>query len=235
MSIFNFKKFRIHHQQSFKVGTDGILLGAWVTINRAQRILDIGSGCGLIALALAQRTESARITGVEIDDLSFEESIKNVEESPWNDRVEIFHDTIQSFSDKSNLKFDLIVSNPPYFINASKSFSKKKAIARHTDALPFEDVLKVANKQLSEDGRLSLVLPKTEGEIFIELALSQSFYLTRITRVHSKKGKPIERLLMEFSKIPGNLKEDELIIQFEKRNDYTPEYIQITKDFYTIM
>jgi tRNA1Val (adenine37-N6)-methyltransferase len=235
MSAFNFKKFKIHHQQSFKVGTDGVLLGAWIKLDNPHTILDIGSGSGLIPLILAQRTNSTVIKGVEIDDLSFEESVKNVEESPWSDRVEILHDSVQSFSDNTATKFDLIVSNPPFFNNSVKSSDKKKAIARHTDKLSFEDLIDVANKHLTEVGKLAVVLPKVEGENFIQLASSKGLYLNRLTEVSSKKDKPVERLLMEFSENDLVLEQDKLIIQFEKRNDYTPGYIELTKDFYTIM
>jgi len=235
MSAFNFKQFKIHHEESFKVGTDGVLLGAWVNLENKKKILEIGSGSGLISLVLAQRTKNSQITGVEIDNLSFHESMKNVKESPWTDRVKIYHDTIQHYSKKTDQFFDLIISNPPFFTDALRSTNKKKAIARHTDKLPFSDLLKVTSKHLTENGTLALILPKTEGDIFIDQAIRQGLFLTRVTEVQSKKEKPTERLLIEFGRIKKKLKKDQLIIQFEKRNDYTTDYINLTKDFYTIM
>lgn len=232
MSVFNFKQFKIHHEQSFKVGTDGVLLGTWVAVEQSHSILDIGSGSGLIPLILAQRTTETQVTGVEINVDAVEESLKNIEASPWIDRVTIYHDTVQAFTEKYSLKFDLVVSNPPYFINSTKSPQAQKNLARHTDSLSFEELLDAASKLLSNEGRLAIVLPKEEGEILISLAQSQGFYLTKLTEVRSKKDKPVTRLLMEFGLIHSTLIKDELIIQFDKRNDYTPEYIQLTKDFY---
>lgn len=235
MPPFNFKKFKIHHDHSFKVGTDGVLLGTWVNVEGKQNILDIGSGSGLIPLVIAQRTTTATISGVEIDQESVVEANQNVEESPWSDRVSIYCDTAQAYSAKRDDKYDLIVSNPPYFINATKSNNKKKDTARHTDQLPFEDLITVTNKHLTMEGKLAVVLPNEEGNIFMQLAKENELYLTRLTEVRSKKDKPVERYLMEFGRIESELKKDELVIQFEKRNDYTPAYIALTKEFYTIL
>ena len=232
--VFNFKQFKIQHEQSFKVGTDGVLLGTWVAVSNKKSILDIGSGSGLIPLVLAQRAKHAKIIGVEIDEASFQESSQNVSKSAWADRVTLFHETIQAYSEKNDQKFDLIVSNPPYFINSTKSPKSKKNIARHTDKLPFSDLVRVSLKHLTPEGRFALVLPKDEGKIFIQLAKEHGLFLIRLTEVRSKKDKPIERFLMEFSLIARDLEKNELIIQFEKRNDYTPDYIKLTKDFYTI-
>ena len=232
MSVFNFKKFKIHHQQSFKVGTDGVLLGAWVDVEQANAILDIGSGSGLIPLILAQRTDNSKITGIEIDEFAVEESRNNIEDSPWFDRLNIVHETVQAFTEKYSFKFDLVVSNPPYFINSTKSAKPQKNLARHTDSLSFEDLIDASLKLLFLEGKLAVVLPKEEGAIFISLAESKGFYLTKLTEVRSKIDKPITRLLMEFRRLASNLTKDELIIQFDKRNDYTPEYAALTKDFY---
>ena len=234
MKPFHFKQFKIYHEHSFKVGTDGVLLGTWVDVKDKTKVLDIGTGSGLIPLIIAQRSLNTEITGVEIDELSFLEATENVKKSPWNNRITILHTTIQVFAEKSVNEFDLIVSNPPYFINSMKSGNKKKNTARHTDSLSFEDLLKSAKKSLSSTGTLTLVLPKTEGDIFIETAKIYGFHLVRLTEVQSKKDKPIERLLMAFSFQKKELKKDNLIIQFETRNGYTAEYRQLTEEFYTI-
>jgi tRNA1Val (adenine37-N6)-methyltransferase len=232
MSVFRFKHFNIHHEQSFKVGTDGVLLGTWATIEKCNMILDIGSGCGLIPLILAQRTSSTQIIGVEIDKQATQEALKNIDESPWADRVKIVNDTVQAFAAKQSSKFDFIISNPPYFINSTKSTKKQQSTARHTDTLPFEDLLDATNKLLSSEGKLAVVLPKEEGEIFISLALEKGFHLTRLTEVRSKKRKPIARLLMEFERIFSVLVKDELLLQNETHHDYTIEYKHLTRDFY---
>ena len=235
MRPFNFKQFKIHHEQSFKVGTDGVLLASWVDVGEKETILDIGSGSGLIPLILAQRNKKAQIIGVEIDSLSYEESIKNVAESPWKDRVHIHHNTIQNFSTNTEQFYDLIISNPPFFNNAVKSANKQKAVARHTDKLPFQDIINVADKHLTATGSLAVILPNVEGELFISQAEQNSLFLTKKIEVRSKKDKPVERLLMEFSKVKQELQIEELVIQFEERNHFTPDYIKLTKDFYTIM
>ncbi len=234
MKPFHFKQFKIYHEQSFKVGTDGVLLGTWVNISGRQSVLDIGTGSGLIPLVIAQRTDKTTVIGVEIDELSFIEATKNVQASPWANRVSIINETIQLFAEKEEPKFDLVVSNPPYFINSLKSTNKKKNTARHTDSLSFEELLDATLKLLTTDGKLALVLPKTAGGLFITLAKQKGLYLTRLTEVRSKKDKPVERFLMEFSLKEKVLEQDELVIQFEKRNDYTPAYTALTKDFYTI-
>ncbi|MDB4835050.1 methyltransferase [Cyclobacteriaceae bacterium] len=233
MSYFNFKQFKIKHEQSFKVGTDGVLLGCWVSLDhKPQSILDIGTGSGLIALVLAQRSE-AHVTGVELDEKASEEANFNRLQSPWASRLMIENVLIQEYDPAK--KFDLIVSNPPYFKNSTKSGNQQKDQARHTDTLSFEDLLKQSKRLLTASGKLNVVLPTMEAEELIGLAPDQGLYLERVCRVFPKRDKAVARYLMTFGQENKTLEQTELVIQYEGRNNYTEEYIALTKAFYTIL
>ncbi len=149
-----------------KVGTDGVLLGAWADCDNAKRILDIGTGTGLIALMMAQRSQ-AQIDAIEIDEHASEQAIENVNRSPWASRVNVINKSLQDYSKVENKAYDLIVSNPPYFQNSMFAPDKKRTDARHNSNLELEDLLKGAKKLLSNDGKLSIILPYLEGNMFI--------------------------------------------------------------------
>ena len=234
MAVFNFKQFKISHKSSFKVGTDGVLLGCWVDIAQDSRLLDVGTGSALIALILAQRSSSnCLIDGVEVDFDAYQEALLNVENSPWSSRVNIFRSDLQSYT--ADQPYEHVISNPPYFINSTKSGQIKKDNARHTDALPFEDLISAAKNLLTKDGRLSVILPTTEALIFVDLARNEGFKLIRRTQVRTRAQKDVERHLMTFSLCHQDLMADDLVIQKGGRNVYTDEYIALTKDFYTIL
>ena len=234
---FRFKQFEIHQQQStMKVGTDGVLLGAWANVDGAKRILDIGTGTGLIALMSAQRNLNADIDAVEIDVNAFEEAALNFKISVWSNRLNIINQSIQNFATNHHSKYDVIISNPPYFINGTKSHNSSKNQVRHTDSLSFNELLTAVNQLLSDNGRFSLILPNTEGEHFYDLAKANQLHCSRKVRVRGRVDKPVERLLMEFSKEEVPEKEEELVIQkSSKRHDYTAAYINLTKDYYLFM
>ena len=235
MSIFNFKQFKISHAESFKVGTDGVLLGCWVDIDDDIKVLDVGTGSGLIALIIAQRSSTdCIIDGVEVDHDAYREATANIKNSPWSNRVKVFHSDFQSF-EKEKL-YDHIVSNPPYFINSTKSGQVKKDNARHTDSLSFEDLIITAKKLLAPEGKLSVILPTIEALMFVDLAKSEGFELIRRTKVKTRTEKNVERHLMTFTQATHfALLEDDLVIQKGGRNVYTDEYIALTKAFYTIL
>ncbi|MFK7948230.1 MAG: tRNA1(Val) (adenine(37)-N6)-methyltransferase [Saprospiraceae bacterium] len=241
---FRFKQFEIHQQQSaMKVGTDGVLLGAWADVNDAKRILDIGTGTGLIALMMAQRNAEALIDAVEIDNNAYEEAKHNFEISKWSNRLNIFHNSIQDFSKNTANKYDFIISNPPYFINSTKSDKAQKNQVRHTDSLSFNELLNAVKQLLTNDGKFCLVLPYTEGEQFYHLvtevsgqAKAKQLYCTKKVMVKGRDFKPVERLLMEFSRKKKLYEENNLLIQNSpKRHDYTEDYINLTKRFYLFM
>ena len=235
---FHFKQFSIFQEKStMKVGTDGILLGAWAGSGEVQAVLDIGVGTGLIALMLAQRTVKAAIHGVEIEEESFLQAQENINKSPWSDRVEVHHTSIQDFAKESNLNFDLIVSNPPFFSGGTFSDSNQRNNVRHTVKLPHGDLLLSVRRLLAKDGRFCLILPYIEGLRFCEVAETYNLFCIKAQEVLPKIDKPVERLLMEFGTIKPNKcqKLKPLIIQKGEVNDWTSDFIDLTKDFYLKM
>lgn len=228
--LFHFKQFSVRHDRSgMKVGTDGVLLGAWTDLNNTKHILDIGTGTGVIALMLAQRAKQATIDAVEIEQEAFEDATENIASSPWADRIRVHHNPIQDFN--SSTKFDLIVSNPPYFQNSFKPPDAKRGVARHTQQLTFPELLNFAKKFLATAGKLSIILPYTEGLEFITLASKHSFYCSRKWGFRTRAEKPIERLLLEFSNRKLALEEGEILL-YKNGNEWSDGYRSLTRDFY---
>ena len=238
---FVFKQFKIHQDRcAMKVGTDGVLLGAWASIDNARNILDIGTGTGVIAIMLAQKsqnTEGAVIHAVEIDDAAVEQAAENMQASPFASHLSVFHDSIQDFAKKNTLKYDLIVSNPPFFTGGTLSSNGDKTNVRHTVKLSHGDLLNATRELLVKDGgRFCVILPLIEGLRFIEIARTYGFYNTRRTDVRPKQDKAIERLLLQFEMTTTQpLTHDELILQNSKdERDYTEGYRALTQAFYII-
>jgi len=231
-NYFQFKQFKIIQEKSaMKVGTDGALLGAWVNITGVKKVLDVGAGTGLISLMIAQRS-SAKILGIEIEKNAAEEASENVRRSPWESRVSIENISFQDFANYKTEKFDLIISNPPFFTNSFKNEVENRAIARHNDYLPFIELIKGAETLLIESGSLAVILPVIPAEQFIELATSTGLNLARLTEVKPNVNKEINRVLMEFTKTVSIQKHDSLVIYNETGSDYTEAYKQLTGDFY---
>jgi len=230
-NYFNFKEFRINQDKSaFKVGTDGVLLGACADITGVKRILDIGSGTGLIAIMLAQRCE-ADITAIEPDRDSYVQTCENVKQSRWSNRIEVFEKDLQTFI-PANGKFDLIVTNPPYFSDSLKNPDTRKSSARHNDSLTFAEVLEGVSRLLSADGKLQIILPYVEGNVFIAEAQLSGFYCNNILKVKPLPTSEIRRLILTFSRQQLKVTEKFLTIEHGKRHDFTEEYINLTRDFY---
>lgn len=229
---FRFKQFAIEQDRcSMKVGTDGVLLGAWADASGAEYILDIGTGSGVIAIMLAQRNERARIQGVEIDVASFEQARANMAQSPWSNRLDAIHMAIQDFVQNTDARYDLIVSNPPFFTGGNLSYSQDRNSVRHTVKLPHQDLLSAVRKLLAKEGRFTLILPYLEGLRFCELAGTYQLHCQASTEVRSKAGRPVERLLLTFGRIKQNPVEEELILQDES-GEWTAAYKALTKAFY---
>ncbi len=229
---FRFKQFVIYQDRcAMKVGTDGVLLGAWTACEQAKTILDIGAGTGLISLMLAQRS-SAQIDAVEIDEEAVLQAQENVQASPWVDRVKVFTSSVQDFVKESARKYDLIVSNPPYFHNSQKSPKHARTKARHTDELPFGDLLESAKQLLEVDGRLEVVLPVEEGEIFITKAIELGFFCAKRINVIPKPNANPKRLLLSFALQEVVCEEGSLMIETETRHQYSDEFKAMTKEFY---
>ena len=250
---FQFKQFYVRHDRcAMKVGTDGVLLGAWTPVLNQQspitnqqspfRVLDIGTGSGLIALMLAQRCPSARIDAIDIDVEAVAQAQENFLHSPWSDHLAAYHSSLQDWSIPDHRSpitnpktYSLIVSNPPYFRNSLKNPDKGREQARHTDSLSYEELIARSADLLATDGQLALILPaETEKEI-CQLAQAQSLALTRITRVFSKVSKPARRVLLCFAKLPTShqspILEDSLVLE-DDHGGRSDAYRLLAQDFY---
>jgi tRNA1Val (adenine37-N6)-methyltransferase len=236
--MFQFKQFSIQQDRcAMKVGTDGVLLGAWAPINhRPFSVLDIGAGTGLIALMLAQRSHAEQIDAIEIDENAFEQCVDNFENSSWNDRLFCFHASLDDFmEDLEDEEYDLIVSNPPFYSEDYKTENEQRDLARFQDALPFEDLVEAASVLLSETGVLALIVPHKEETRLIALAKACDLFPLKITRVKGTPTSEIKRSLVAFSFVETHeLPIDELVIE-TARHQYTEDYIALTKDFYLKM
>ncbi len=237
MSKFQFKQFTIAQDRcAMKIGTDGVLLGAWAPIeNNPFSILDIGAGTGVVALMLAQRSNAQQIDALEIDEEAYEQSVDNFENSPWSDRLFCFHAGLDEFVEEPEDEYDLIVSNPPFYSEDYKSENEQRDLARFTDAMPFEDLIEAAALLLSENGIFCVIIPYKEEIHFIGLAREYELYPLKITRVKGTPTTEIKRSLLAFGRNENNIvATDELIIETARHN-YTAEYIALTKDFYLKM
>jgi len=232
--FFRFKQFTIYQNTcSMKVGTDGVLLGAWVSVaEAAQRILDVGTGTGVIAIMLAQRSPQARIDAVEIDKAAAAQARQNAESSPWASRLSVFHQDFNDFASSAASRYDLIVSNPPYFNRSLTSPDSRRTTARHTAELLHEELLCGSLQLLNPQGRLAVVMPYVEGNVFVALAAGAGLYCHRKLNVSTKKDRPAKRLLMEFSRSKARLDEQSLYIEGNALSSFTAEYRALTKDFY---
>ena len=233
---FIFKKFSVSQDKSaMKIGTDGVLLGAWTSIKQNPfSVLDIGAGTGIISLMLAQRCHAELIDAIEVDDITYEQCIENFENSPWNDRLFCYHASLQEFVEEIDDEYDLIVSNPPFYSDEYKSGNIQRDMARFQDALPFKHLLESVSKLLSETGIFSVIIPYKEEDKFISIASHINLFLNRILRVKGYPTSEVKRSLLEFSFTKSSVQIDELIIETE-RHQYTKDYIDLTKDFYLKM
>ena len=232
-NYFSFKQFTIYHDQcAMKVGTDGVLLGAWTGLESASGILDVGTGSGLIAVMLAQRSGAA-IDAVEIDNKASIQARENVEATLWHERISIFHDSFQHFSETASSRYDVIVSNPPYFQNSLKPPVKAKTMAKHDTGLDYTTLLSGCARLLKPGGKLSFIIPAADQKQFKELAYFHGLHPSRHTWVRPAPMKKYSRCLIEFSAVSGiTCVENELIIRREDLKSYTADYMELTKDFY---
>ena len=231
--FFEFKKFRIKQDKcAMRVSTDAVLLGAWVSTQGCKTILDIGTGSGVIALMLAQKSD-ANITAIDIDAAAAEQAAENAANSPYSSRIDVKHCAFQDFARNSTQKFSLVVSNPPFFIDSLKNSTGSRSIARHADTLSFADLITGVKKVLHERGKFCLILPKNEAQTFREKAEAVGLYMSKLLRIRTTQEKSSEkRQLMQFEFKESEFSESTLIIEADSRHNYTNEYKELTRDFY---
>jgi len=214
-----------------KVGTDAVLLGAAVESGTAANILEIGTGCGVIALILAQRSK-ARIDAIEIDEESVGQARENAGNSLWKDRINIIHSSLQDFIHLTEKKYDVIVSNPPFFSRSLKSSDKKRNISRHNDSLSYNELISGSLRLMLQEGSLWIILPVKEGMEFIEIAGKYSFFVHFLLKIFPKTGQKCHRIILHVKKTePDKIKERTLAIKHAD-NSYSREYMEVTKEFY---
>jgi len=216
------------------VGTDSVLLGAWADVDGASRVLDIGTGTGIVALMLAQRAEHTpeiQIGGLELHQDSCKCAQRNFAASPWAGRLSVIGQSIQSFAQNGGLEYDLIVSNPPFFSETTVSPDQNRRLGRIAKSLTLRELLDAAARLLAPGGRFCLILPPAEGRRLCEWGAQQGLYFTRETQVYTRKGKSCERLLLQFERNPYPIKRSMLHI-YEKGEAWSDEFRDLTKDFY---
>ncbi|MDT0685159.1 tRNA1(Val) (adenine(37)-N6)-methyltransferase [Autumnicola psychrophila] len=241
--IFKFKEFSVAQDKAaMKIGTDGVLLGAWTPLDHnPESILDIGTGTGLIALIMAQRSGAFAIDAIEIEENAYEQAVENFENSNWGDRLFCYHADLNEFAEEmqDEEKYDLIISNPPFYAAPLSSevaeneqkMPKARKLARFTDSLPFEHLVHGASVLLSQKGIFSVIIPYAEEENFIELASAVHLFPKKITRVRGTKDSALKRSLLAFSFRKTAVQTDELIIEISRHN-YTEDYKKLVSPFY---
>lgn len=218
-----------------KIGTDGVLLGAWVSLkNNPFSILDIGAGTGIIALQLAQRSHAEMIDALEIDENAYEQCIDNFENSPWGDRLFCYHASLEEFVEEIEEKYDLIISNPPFYSEDYKTSNETRDTARFNDALPFDELIESASLLLSDEGVFAVIIPRKEEENFIKIASEVNLFPNRICRVRGTESSEEKRSMLEFSFEKISPKIENLTIEISRHN-YTEDYKNLVQDFYLKM
>jgi tRNA1Val (adenine37-N6)-methyltransferase len=231
--FFRFKQFTIMHERcAMKVGTDGVLVGAWTAVANVRRIVDIGTGTGLLALMLAQRSQ-ALIDAVEIDPAACAEATENIQRSPWAGRIRVYQGPIQTYTAVQQQTYDLAVANPPFFANAYKASQVDKNLARHNDTLSQTDLIAAAGRLLSASGRLTVIYPEREAQRFLQLAAERDWHCRQKLYVKPLPDKAVKRILLELCRTQNDLSCRESTLVLERaRHVYTDDFINLIKDFY---
>lgn len=233
---FEFKQFTVQQDRcAMKVGTDGVLLGAWVSLDKKPiSILDIGAGTGIIALQLAQRSHAEIIDALEIDDNAYEQCFDNFENSPWGDRLFCYHASLFEFVEEIEDKYDLIISNPPFYGEDYKSSIKSRDLARFSDALPFDELIDSVSQLLSDEGQFAVIIPFKEEDLFVKMSAEVNLFPHRICRIRGNETAEEKRSMLEFSFDKVSPKLEHLTIETSRHN-YTEDYKNLVKKFYLKM
>lgn len=231
---FKFKKFTIKQSgAAMKVGTDGVLLGAWAKISEnAISVLDIGAGTGLLSLMIAQRFSLLNIKAIEIDQDATRQCFENFQNSEWTDRLEVECIDFQNFVSKSLEKYDMIISNPPYFIDSLEANTHSRTRARHQHSLSLNELFVGVANLLNPNGLFNIIIPFDQCEKALKIAETMGLFPSRMLLVRPNPGKAFKRILMEFSRIKQVVKTEEMIIEMDKRHEYSSDYKNLTRDFY---
>jgi tRNA1Val (adenine37-N6)-methyltransferase len=231
---FHFKQFTIQQEQAaMKVGTDGVLLGAWASVpGPGSRVLDVGTGTGLIALMITQRTKLVAVDALEIDPSSARQAKEYFKNSPWKEKIHCIQSSFQDYSSKCKSRYDLIICNPPFFSGSSKTPSKEKNLARHDDSLSLEDIFRDSVSLMKNTTVISLILPVQKEAQAMDLITEHKLYCNRLTRVKPAPGKSTKRVLLECSFIAGKPIKDELTIETEMRHVYSDKFKTLVDEFY---
>ncbi len=215
-----------------KVGTDSVLLGAWANVTGDSKILDIGSGTGLLAIMLAQKNKRAEIHGVEIEKNSFEESVINTSSCKWNKRLSMIHSSIQKYAQNQPLLYDSIITNPPFFNSGVQPPKSSRASARHTNSLSHTELVEAVSLLLGPKGKFYCILPPVEAGELIEAANKKYIFLNHVVNLTPTNQKPIHRILMEFTRSKHKIVEESMSINTPGSREYSEEYKSLTKEFY---
>ncbi len=233
-SYFKFKQFAIHQDRcAMKVSTDAAVLGALADQQSPKNILDIGAGTGVIALMMAQRFPKANIQAIEIDDLAYHQALENIEESPWEKRIQLDHLAFQDFIAQSPKQFDLIVSNPPYFPKHHKSTNAQRNLALHNDELPFGDLIKGVNKILKKEGQFWVILPPQQMKELEKIAKFFQLFPCQTIALKDRPDTKVLRLVQSFSFQDKPLDSQTLCIR-NKDFSFSEDYRNLLKDFLLI-
>jgi len=230
--VFHFKRFSISQSgAAHPVGTDGVLLGAWADTRGCTRVLDIGTGTGIIALMIAQRTTDARITAIDIHVPSLDCAGNNFGASPWTNRLYLLETSVQDLAAVNETRYDLIVSNPPFFSEQTLSPDTERSLGRHTATLSQDELLSSVSVLLAPEGRFCVILPVREGKLLCEKAVLNRLYCNMEVNVFTGASKPAERLMLQFSRNPGWYNKQDLLLR-DNSGDKSPEYKRLTGEFY---
>ena len=231
---FNFKEFSIHQNNAaMKIGTDGILIGAWVNVSEKFKAIDIGSGTGIISIMLCQRNINLELDSIEISPNAIIDAKINIKSCNWSNRIKLFHRDLKDFHPHSN--YDLIVSNPPFFKESLEPSNSERSKARHQNDLKLEDILKFSKQNLSKDGSLNIILPFEQKKEAKEFAKKYGLKSIRECTVYPKPNKAPHRILIEFSKTKNKqVMKESLVIEENGRHNYSEDYKKLTREFYTI-